>query len=190
MSSRSIEVDFKTRMIARILDCLPKTVKKYRSQKVPIVALLDNFTPYLLEKFCNGNELRSDDFFSSAVDEKNTQKIVAGIKEKKQRKDVQRTIYADKITNFSLLIRSAITKVKEDEKQFGPFSRDKICMLTYILIAEKKGLLGLTSEEITYIDTHGFESLKNLTEDDLRIWYIDMINKTITLEGTQKRWMK
>jgi len=190
MSSNSKYVDLKTRMIAKILDRLPVIVEDYRSQKVPIVALFDNFTPYFLEKFYNGNELRADAFFSSAVDEKNTQKILAGIKDEKRRKQVEQGIYADSDLNFSRLIRSALTKIKKDEKIFGPFTRDKICKLAYALIAEKKGLLGLTSEEITYIDTHGFESLKNLTEDDLRIWYIDMINKALTHKGTLIRYWK
>lgn len=190
MSSNSKYVDLKTRMIAKILDRLPVIVEDYRSQKVPIVALFDNFTPYFLEKFYNGNELRADGFFSSAVDEKNTQKILSGIKDEKRRKQVEQGIYADRDLNFSRLIRAALAKIKKDEKIFEPFSRNKICRLAYALIAEKKGLLGLTLDEIDYIDVHGFENLKKLTEDDLRIWYIDMINKALSSKGTLIKYWK
>lgn len=191
MSSRLKKVDAKTRAIARFMNCLPSTVENNRKKNVPIVKLLDFFSPYFIHKFCNGDNLSSSDFDESIVSEKNTLKYSAKIPDEQKRKKVKDVFYADQKYNALHQIRSAFDFVEKDTKINDQFNRNQVCMFIYTKIAEQKATLPMLNEqEYHYALKNGFGTLKEIVEDCFRIWYIEMIDSMIGTDKKLTKWMK
>lgn len=191
MASRSNYSDAKTRAIAHLMNCMPNTVKKNRKKNVPIIKLLDFFSPQFLNKFYDGYDLTASDYYDSIANERYTQNFLKKIPDDKQRRKFQDAFYSDQKYNALHLIRFAFYFVKNDININDQFNRDQICMLIYTKIAEQKATLPmLTEQEYHYALKNGFLTLKEIVKDSFRIWYIEMIDSMIGIDKKLLTWMK
>lgn len=191
MSSRLKKTDAKTRAIARLMNCLPSTVENNRKKNVPIVKLLDFFSPQFLNKFCDGYDSSASDYYDSIVNERNSQTLLKKNPDEKQRKKMQDAFYSDLKYNALHMIRYAFDVVEKDPQINDQFNRDQICMLVYTKIAEQKASLPMLDEQEYYHAlTNGFGSLKEIIGDSFRIWYIEMIDSMIGIDKKLVKWMK
>lgn len=190
MASRLKKTDAKTRAIARLMNCLPGTVENNRKKNVPVVKLLDFFSPEFLNKFCDGYDLKASDFSDSIESERSTQKYTASIPDKKKSQKIKDAFYSDQKHNALHQIRSAFDFVEKDPKIDNQFNRDQICMFIYTKIAEQKPIAMLDEKEYFHALEHGFASLETIIVDILRLWYIKKIDSIIGSDKKLTKWMK